>query len=222
MFMLTKIKDLVRIPPDQFHRDSASSITHQLNNKFANKVIPHVGLCITVYDLLEVDEGQLKPGDGSSYIYVTFRAVVFKPFVGEIVTGWITKCTAEGIKVSLSGMMDDIFIPKNMLFEGCFYSVSENAWVWPMDEETKLYFDINEKIRFRIEQEIFVDVKPKSPKERELEEQAAAAAAAAANVSSNAGASQNEQEKTVVEKPPAYALLGSCQTDGMGLVSWWE
>lgn len=210
MFILSKINDLVRIAPDQFHRDTVYSVTHELNKKFANKIIPHVGLCITIYDLLEVNEGQLKPGDGASYIYVTFRALVFKPFAGEVITGWVSKCTAEGIKVSLLGLFEDVFIPKKMLFEGCYYSPDDNAWVWPMDEETKLYFDVNEKIRFRVEQEVFVDVKPKSPKERELEEQA----------------QQQEMEEglpqTTVTKPPAYAILGSCQTDGMGVVSWWE
>ncbi|AAS51276.1 ACR049Wp [Eremothecium gossypii ATCC 10895] len=210
MFILTKISDLVRIPPDQFHRDTASAINHQLNNKYANKIIPHVGLCITIYDLLTVDEGQLKPGDGASFINVTFRALVFKPFVGEIITGWITQCTNEGIKVSLLGMFDDIFIPAKMLFEGSYYSVDDSAWVWQMDEETKLYFDVNEKIRFRVEQEVFVDVKPKSPREQELEEQL------------KEKDTLTEEEKRLVEKPPAYALLGSCQTDGMGLVSWWE
>ncbi|CCH60109.1 hypothetical protein TBLA_0C03050 [Henningerozyma blattae CBS 6284] len=205
MFILSKISDLVRIPPDQFHRDSISAIMHQLNKRYANKIVPRIGLCVTIYDLLEVDQGQLKPGDGGSYINVTFRAIIFKPFVGEIITGWIAECTNEGIKVSLSGAFSDIFIPKNMLFEGCYFAPEDNAWVWPMDEETKLYFDINEKIRFRVEKEVFLDVKPKSPKEKELEEQA-----------------QNDEEQPKVEKPPAYALLGSCQTDGMGLISWWE
>lgn len=210
MFILTKVNDLVRIPPDQFHRDTISAVTHQLNNKFSNKIIPHIGLCITIYDLLAVNEGQLKPGDGASYINVTFRALVFKPFVGEVITGWISQCTAEGIKVSLLGLFDDIFIPQKMLFEGCYYAPDDNAWVWPMDEETKLYLDINEKIRFRVEQEIFVDVKPKSPKEREWEEQ------------SRQQDKDAEKAQTNATKPPAYALLGSCQTDGMGLVGWWE
>lgn len=210
MFILTKIDDLVRIPPDQFFRDTVSATKHQLNNKFANKIIPHIGLCITVYDLLSVDEGQIKTGDGAAYINVTFRVIVFKPVVGEIITGWISKCTAEGIRVSLLGLFDEIFIPQNMLFEGCYYSVEESAWVWVMGDETKLYFDVNEKIRFRVEQEVFVDIKPKSPRKRELEEQL------------KQKEDLTEEEKIKFEKPPAYALLGSCQTDGLGLVSWWE
>lgn len=203
MFVLTKISDLVRIPPDQFHRSTVAAIMHQLHTRYANKVISHVGLCVAIYDLLSVDQGQIKPGDGSSYINTTFRALVFKPFVGEIVTGWISECNAQGIKISLSGAFTDIFIPQNMLFEGCYFAVDDNAWVWPMDEETKLYFDVGEKIRFRVEKEVFLDVKPKSPKEKEQE-------------------NEEENEGMKVEKPPAYALLGSCQTDGMGLVSWWD
>ncbi|KAH3899337.1 DNA-directed RNA polymerase III subunit RPC25 SCDLUD_004776 [Saccharomycodes ludwigii] len=217
MFILTKISDLVRIPPDQFHRKVKSAILHELNNKYSNKIIPRVGLAITVYDLLECDDGQLKPGDGGSYINVVFRCLVFKPFVGEILTGWITNCTAEGIKVSLRGVFDDIFIPEKMLFEGTRYSPDDDAWIWAMDEETKLYFDVNEMIRFRVEQEVFVDVKPKSPKERELEER----------IKEEQKQKEEEDGKEnntpyIEKKPPAYALLGSCQTDGMGLVSWWE
>ncbi|XDT21168.1 RNA polymerase III subunit Rpc25 [Nakaseomyces glabratus] len=216
MFILTKLKDLVRIPPDQFHRDAVSAITHELNVKYSNKVVPHVGLSVSVYDLLEVDEGQLRPGDGASYINVTFRCVVFKPFAGEILTGWIKRCDGEGIQVSMMGLFDDIFIPKKMLFEGSYYSPEDGAWVWPMDEETKLYLDVNEMIRFRVEEEVFVDVKPPSPKELELEREREL------QLQEQHQHQQQHQQESKLEKPPAYALLGSCQTDGMGLVSWWD
>lgn len=205
MFILSKLKDLVRIPPDQFHRDGVSAITHELNVKYSNKIIPHVGLSVCIYDLLEVDEGQLRPGDGSSYINVTFRCVVFKPFVGEILTGWIKKIDSEGIRVSTLGMFDDIFIPKNMMFEGSSYSVEDKAWVWRMEDGTELYLDVNEMIRFRVEEELFVDVKPPSPKEVEEAQQEAEA-----------------DDIEPREKISAYTILGSCQTDGMGLVSWWD
>ncbi|CCK71636.1 DNA-directed RNA polymerase III subunit RPC25 KNAG_0H02220 [Huiozyma naganishii CBS 8797] len=206
MFILSKIKELVRVPPDQFQRKTAFAVTHQLNTKYANKVIPNLGLCISVYDLLEVDEGQLKPGDGATYTNVTFRALIFKPFVGEILTGWITNCNANGMQVTLKGQMfQDIFIPANMLFDNCYFLPNESAWVWAMDDDNKLYFDINEMIRFRVEQEVFIDVKPSARDE--------------------AAKNEEDNDETGEKKKPAappYAILGSCQTDGMGLVSWWE
>lgn len=206
MFILSHVKDLVRIAPDQFHHDTLNAITHQLNHKYANKVIPQIGLCISVYDVLEIDEGQIKPGDGASFINVEFRALVFKPFVGEVLTGWITKCNNDGIQVSMGGLFNDIFIPRTMMFENCFYKPDESAWLWQMDEDTELYFDINELIRFRVEKEIFFDIKPKDPSKIDA---------------TTEGEGEDTMEKED-NSTPAYALLGSCQTDGMGVVSWWE
>lgn len=49
---------------------------------------------------------------------------------------------------------DNVFIPKAMLFEGTQFIVQEQAWVWKNDEYS-LYLDINEKIRFRVEEVVF-------------------------------------------------------------------
>ncbi|KAH3679681.1 hypothetical protein WICMUC_000821 [Wickerhamomyces mucosus] len=200
MFILSRLSDLIRIPPDQFNKEAQTSIIYELNKKYANKVVHNLGLIISVWDLIKVDDGLIKPGDGSSFIKCEIRVVVFRPFVGEILTGWIEKCSPEGLFIKCE-FFNDIFIPKNMLFPDCEYNINENAWIWKPDEETNLYLDINEKIKFRVEEEIFINVKPKGPK------------------------LENETEPTPEEeanKKPSYAILGSCQTDGMGCVSWWE
>lgn len=209
MFILTLISDLVRIPPDRFHIKTMNAVTHELNNKYCNKIIPHVGLGISVYDVLSIDEGQVKPGDGASFINVKFRILVFKPVVGEILTGWITKCSNDGIQISIGNFFNDVFIPSNMLFENCVYNPNDNAWIWSMDEETQLYFDVNEMIRFRVEKEVFIDIKPTDPSKETKNDE---------DEKDSANGAENENNKN----PPPYALIGSCQTDGMGLVSWWE
>lgn len=196
MFILSKLSDLVRIPPHTFNIPIQESITNELNKKFANKVISNLGLVISLWDLIDIKDGLLKPGDGASFVEVTFRCVVWKPFIGEVVTGWVSECSSEGMKVKLE-FFDEIFIPKNYFFENCFFKPVEKAWVWKPEEETELYIDINEKIRFRIEEEIFVNIKPKSSSE-----------------------AFGLEEPT--NKAPPYALLASCQSDGMGCVSWWD
>ncbi|KAK6454055.1 subunit of RNA polymerase III [Scheffersomyces xylosifermentans] len=196
MFILSELSDLVRIPPHTFNIPIQHSLTDELNKKFANKIIANLGFVVTIWDLLDIKDGLLKPGDGGSYVEVRFRCIVWKPFVGEVITGWVSDCSAEGIKVRLE-FFDEIFIPKSYIFENCIFKPVEKAWVWKPDEETELYIDINEKIRFRVEEEIFVNVKPKSSEEAMgLEEPS--------------------------NKAPPYALLASCQTDGMGCVSWWD
>lgn len=89
---------------------------------------------------------------------------------------------------------DDIHIPKSLLFESCVFIAREQAWVWKNGDDD-FYIDTNEKIRFRVEQEIFTQQRPKKP---------------------------SGIEEEVVHQVPSYSLLGSCQTDGMGLVTWWD
>ncbi|ESW95769.1 hypothetical protein KL918_003328 [Ogataea parapolymorpha] len=206
MFQLSVISDLIRISPHLFHLPTEEAVQNELNIKYANKVIHKLGLVVAVWDLLQVDDGLLKPGDGAVFINVRFRIVVFKPVVGEVLTGWIESCSDEGIKVNMN-FFNDIFIPKNYMFEGSYYSADDNAWIWQMDEETKLYLDINEKINFRIEKEVFNDVRPKGPDN---------------SLTSLTADDQTNGVDTEDRKVPPYALIASCQTDGMGCVSWWE
>lgn len=202
MFQLSVISDLIRIPPHLFNLPREVAIKQELNVKHANKIIPKLGLVISVYDLIDFDTGLFTPGDGAMYVTVECRLLIFKPFVGEVITGWIEKCTNEGIKVNI-GFFNDIFIPKALLFENSRFSIDENAWIWQMDEDTTLYLDVNEKIYFRIEEEIFTNVKPKGP-------------------NNSISDSSNNDKINEKEQTPPYAIIASCQTDGMGCCSWWE
>ncbi|GMF07811.1 unnamed protein product [Ambrosiozyma monospora] len=106
---------------------------------------------------------------------------------------------------------NDIWIPKKFMFQGSYYSEDENSWIWMMDEENKLYLDINEKINFRVEEEVFCDVKPKGPDNSETSRDA-----------NKEDVKDGEVEQPKKDKRPPYTLIASCQTDGMGCVSWWE
>lgn len=196
MFILTEISDLVRVPPPSFNVPTPVALKDELHKKYSNKVISNLGLAVAVWDILEIKDGLLKPVDGGAYVETKFRMVVWKPFVGEILTGWVNECTAEGIKVRMD-FFDDIFIPKDYLFEGCVFKPAEKAWVWQPDADTDLYIDVNEQVRFRVEEEVFANIKPKS-------------------------SSEALGLETDANRAPPYAIVASCQTDGMGCVSWWD
>ena len=59
----------------------------------ADKVIPGVGLVVTLYDLLEVGSGNIPPSDGAVHFRSKFRLVVFCPFEGEVLLGKLLKST---------------------------------------------------------------------------------------------------------------------------------
>jgi len=67
MFVLTRLQDDVRVNPSNFNKKKSEALTDELNMKFANKVLHNVGLCIQLFDILEVGESFVLPNDGSTY-----------------------------------------------------------------------------------------------------------------------------------------------------------
>lgn len=97
MFILSELEDTVKIVPNDFKKDDINAVTDVLNEKYANKVVQEVGLCICVHDILHMSEGFILYGDGCSYIKVTFRLVVFRPFIGEVMVGKIKSSSPAGV-----------------------------------------------------------------------------------------------------------------------------
>lgn len=126
MFVLVTLKDTIRIPPNKFDVPMKQALTDEINERLANKVIVDVGLCITFYDIVKLGESFLFQGDGASHTVVTFRYIVFRPFVGETILGKIKSSTREGIRVTL-GFFEDILITESLLQEPKRLYVSLNC-----------------------------------------------------------------------------------------------
>lgn len=121
MFILSTLSDTIFIPSSSFTRvdpsssasssaqiapTSLSSLSQALNAKYANRVIPDVGLCICLFDVLEASEGRVKWGDGGLWHKCRFRLAVFRPFVGEVLVGKVMSSDEGGIRGELAS--DDI------------------------------------------------------------------------------------------------------------------
>jgi len=199
MFVLTELCDTVAILPRHFNINLNEAIDFALNKKFANKIVHNVGLCIALWDVTKVDDSFIFPGDGSSHTRVAFRFVVFRPYMDEILIGKIRNCCKEGVYVSM-GFFDDVFLPADQLRTPSRFDEANQLWIWEYqaeDEKHNLEMLREDEIRFRVMDEIFVDVSPSGPEIGE-----------AADVSE-------------MEKKSPYTILGSIHDAGLGLISWW-
>lgn len=107
MFILSTLSDTLFLPASSFNLSSNhsslpatshQSLTSAFNSKYANRVLPDVGLCIVLFDFLEVSEGKVKWGDGGLWHRVKARVVVFRPFVGEVLVGKVKSSDEGGIR----------------------------------------------------------------------------------------------------------------------------
>ncbi|KAJ5286849.1 DNA-directed RNA polymerase III subunit 22.9 kDa [Penicillium angulare] len=192
MFILTTISDLIQIAPQDFSKFSAVAIEDNINEKYANKVIQKIGLCISFYDLLESSDGLIGHGTGLVNVNVKFRIIVFRPFKGEIMLGKIASGTELGIKIGVE-FFNDILIPPELLLPGAKFDYSDQVWTWDNDDGTTLYFDVGELVRFRVEVEEWHDQIPNGP----------------------------DNDQTVTERKAPYSIIGSMQMGGLGPITWW-
>lgn len=66
MYVLVTLTEAVRIPANKVHLPLRETVEEELNEKFANKVIIDVGLCIVLYDILSIGKSFLHRGDPAS------------------------------------------------------------------------------------------------------------------------------------------------------------
>ena len=119
MFIISEIEDKIRVDPGDLgrpvldavisviehlyidkacHRNLLASIingcskgvTKSADNSFL-QVLHDLGLVVTIYDVLSITGGYIYPSDGAAHYTVAFRLVVFRPFVGQILTGRLAK-----------------------------------------------------------------------------------------------------------------------------------
>ena len=207
MFVLSECTSLVRLPPRNLNKSLPDAITEELNRKIANKVLHNVGLCISLWDILEIGDSFLFPGDGAAHSRVKFRLLNFHPFGEEVLTGKIVRCSPEGVQVSL-GFFEDILIPPEGLQHPSRFDEADQVWVWqypagePDGASHDLYMDQGEEIRFRVAEQVFTDTSPTAPETPD----------SVNNI-------QNPAEE--VKKIP-YMIHGTVNEPGLGLVSWWN
>lgn len=101
MWIVTKIADLVQLKPQDFYKTSLEAIEDKINEKYANKVIPNIGLCVCVWDITDASEGLIGQYDGYVNINVEFHMVVFRPHRGEVIQARIKEQTSQGMRREL-------------------------------------------------------------------------------------------------------------------------
>ncbi|KAF5738892.1 glutathione reductase [Tripterygium wilfordii] len=153
MFNLSLIEHKLRLPPHLLSLPLQDAVKSVLEDLFLDKVIANLGLCVSVYDIRDIKGGIIFPGDGASTYTVKFRLLLFRPFVGEIITAKLKEADANGLRLSL-GFFDDIYVPVHLLpnpsrFEPDPHNGYQPMWTWEFDGE-KLPIDETDEIRFRV------------------------------------------------------------------------
>ena len=131
MFVIATIADTIRVPPSLLSQPTLTSVQTEIEKRYPNKIIVDVGLVIAPFGPpLQIGDGMFVPGDGGAHHQVVFKAIVFRPFVEEVLIGTVTDSNEDGITVSIGGFFDHVFIPAFWMLNPSTYDETTGLWVW--------------------------------------------------------------------------------------------
>ncbi|MFA4960215.1 MAG: DNA-directed RNA polymerase [Candidatus Pacearchaeota archaeon] len=114
MFYEVLVTDHVRVEPSKFGMSTDEAVRLQLEESYSGFQDKDIGTVVAVLDVLEVKEGIIIPGDGAAYYESTFKLIVFKPELQEIVYGIIEEITNFGAFINLGTTRGMIHISQTM------------------------------------------------------------------------------------------------------------
>ncbi len=114
MFYELLVTDHIRVSPDKFSADTDEAVKKQLEESYIGFQDKDMGVIVSVLEVLEVQEGIIIPGDGSAYYESTFKVIVFRPELQEVVYGTIEEITNFGAFINLGIIKGMIHISQTM------------------------------------------------------------------------------------------------------------
>ncbi len=114
MFYEIIVTDHVRVEPNKFGMDTDEAVRAQLEESYSSFQDKDIGTVVAVLDVQEVKEGIIIPGDGAAYYESTFKLIVFRPELQELVYGTIEEITNFGAFISMGPIRGMIHISQTM------------------------------------------------------------------------------------------------------------
>ncbi len=129
MYEILTIRDKIRIPPEKLGKKLREALLESISEKYEGVINKKLGASLMVMGIDEIGEGKIYPTDPGVYYDTTFKLLVYKPELHEVVEGEVVDAVEFGAFVNIgafdglvhiSQLMDDYvsFDKKNQMFIG--------------------------------------------------------------------------------------------------------
>ena len=114
MFYLLEVGDHVRVEPKHFGLPTKEAVEKQINETYVDSVTKELGFVVGLVSVDKVDAGIIIPGDGAAFYKSTFKLVIWKPELHELVYGLISDITNFGAFIQIGPAQGMIHISQTM------------------------------------------------------------------------------------------------------------
>lgn len=113
MFMISRVREIVRIPPDKMNEDINKVASEVLNAQYSGYYDDDLGIIIGIYDVSAEPVGKILHGDGGVYHWAEASILSLKPVMNEVILGTVSGVKEFGIFVRMGPV--EGFVHKSQL-----------------------------------------------------------------------------------------------------------
>ncbi|MGI0141602.1 MAG: DNA-directed RNA polymerase [Candidatus Micrarchaeales archaeon] len=107
MYYVHTIKDTLSVPPAYFGSELEDAAAQVLRNKYERMIDKDLGVVLAVFNVRNISDGVILPGDPNTHHDVTFDVLTFTLEVEEVVVGEVSELVEFGCFVRI-GPLDGL------------------------------------------------------------------------------------------------------------------
>ena len=111
MFFVKTLEDRLPLHPSYFGDKSQDYITELLYQRNEGKNTGSM-MIIAIIDIEDISEAKIMPGTGMAMFDISYRAIVWRPFRGEVVDGSVSSVLNNGFFVEVGGL--NVFVSRSV------------------------------------------------------------------------------------------------------------
>jgi len=145
MFFHISLTKNIQIHPRSLGPNLRTTLTDTLHNEVEGTCSGRWGFIVMVTGIEKISKGRIMDGTGSVTFTVIYKAIVFRPFKGEVLDAVVTGVNKMGFMAEVGPLQ--VFVSKSLIPSDYTYDVAEESYV---SEDQRVKITKDEDIRIKI------------------------------------------------------------------------
>jgi len=146
MFFVRKLEREIIIHPSYFDSGAHERVINKLHMDVEGKIFGTM-MIIQIISIEQVSDPKLVPGTGNAKYTLSYSAIVWRPFRGEVVDGMVTSVVNNGFFVDVGGL--SVFVSKAMIPTQLKYSVESSTPSFTDNQDQHIERDVQVRLRIK-------------------------------------------------------------------------
>jgi len=145
MFFIKELTHTILLHPSYFGPRMLQFLESKLYSDVEGTCSGQFGYIIAVVSILDIGKGMILPGSGQAEFITRYRAIVFKPFKGEVVDGVVNNVNKMGFFTDVGPLT--VFVSHQLIHPDMKFDPNSNPPSFASDDQI---IEKNTRVRLKI------------------------------------------------------------------------